>query len=44
MLKEIQIASHPAAGPLTPLQTLEPALIHFDNHCRRIHDHLEGRY
>ena len=34
--------SHPATGPLTPLQTLELALIHLDNHHRRINDRLQG--
>ena len=34
--------SHPATGPLTPLQTLELSLIHLDNHHRRINDHLQG--
>ena len=34
--------SHPAAGPLTPFQTLELALIHLDNHHRRIKDHLKN--
>jgi hypothetical protein len=34
--------SHPAAGPLNPLQTLELALIHLDYHYRRIINHLQG--
>ncbi len=35
--------SHPAAGPLTPLQTLELALAHLDNHQRRINNRLADR-
>ena len=34
--------SHPASGPLTPLQTLELAVIHLDHHQRRISNHLQG--
>ena len=33
--------SHPATGPLTPIQTLELALIHLENHHRRINSHLQ---
>jgi hypothetical protein len=34
--------SHPATGPLTPMQTLELALAHLDNHHRRLKNQLQG--